>query len=908
MVMISDVLLSVRNRLESALQAAQARDEEWIRLTNLTGLDGTVQPEIAGRIVMSLAALQHDTSLGSYQSVRATLVESRAERVAMLALAAQTTAQGAIAHRLAGALIGRMRRIAVEEIRLSPAKRAVARGEAQRGGLARLAAALAEADERPSPDDLARVREMLAIARGADPPGARQLLRGFAAGDASRLCAMLGRPETVAAELLPPHLADAITALARAARCSTREWHLLLAVAGGATDSDLPERLLAAALAGLARWRQVAPAGLRKLLAPSIAAASPCDRAVLASLDAMPGRTLPRLAALEQFAFLWSGKTGLAPEERASLLARLLPRLSGLAPGLLRTRLAGGPPNETKLLPRATLIRLALLLSAPKAALRAVSRDALPLAVRALIEEGQLGSTVIAPGATRRLAAERTALASPPAEGVASGAHAHRRRGEDRRIAALLRERPLMALRLIAEADDAPSSLIALVGDPQALPLLFAAMPPAERTRAGAMMRLLTGRRGRSAIPPAKLARALALASAARDWRSDFGRGFTGEWLRQLFALASLAEQAALRRLLERLPDEMRIVARREPKPVERPLPQGVAGKVAALLALRPGAPLSAIRRALEDPRRRTLLVHELAEAERIELLLLLAPVIAASLLHVAERLAAARRTGGAPLDRATQWACILAASRGPQPVPRLVALFLDSADGIPPPPPSARLRVEAALSASLEGMRDAALRIALDLRERDRKRRAAEARSLPANEAPVAIHIANAGLVLAAAFLPRLFQSLDYVVPDERGGWRWSDPECPQRAVHLLQWLADGRTDAPEPQLALNKVLCGMAVAEPVPTQVVLDDRELRMGGTLLATILASWPPLAESGADALRQTFFQREGRLTRREQGWSLEVETRVLDILLDQLPWGFSTILHPWMPSPLTVQWR
>lgn len=71
MVMINDILLSVRNRIESALQAAQARDEEWIRLTNLTGLDGTTQPEIAGRIVMSLAALQHDTSLGAFTPARA---------------------------------------------------------------------------------------------------------------------------------------------------------------------------------------------------------------------------------------------------------------------------------------------------------------------------------------------------------------------------------------------------------------------------------------------------------------------------------------------------------------------------------------------------------------------------------------------------------------------------------------------------------------------------------------------------------------------------------------------------------------------------------------------------------------------------------------------------------------------
>jgi hypothetical protein len=270
--------------------------------------------------------------------------------------------------------------------------------------------------------------------------------------------------------------------------------------------------------------------------------------------------------------------------------------------------------------------------------------------------------------------------------------------------------------------------------------------------------------------------------------------------------------------------------------------------------------------------------------------------------------LAAARRAGGAPLARVAQWECILAASSGAHPIPRLTGLFLDGAEGIPPPPAPARARIETLLSASLEGMRDAPLRIALDLRERDRRNRAADTR--PENpDAPASmIHIANAGLVLVSAFLPRLFQSLDYVVPVEGGELRWSDGECQGRAVHLLQWLVDTRTDAPEPQLALNKLLCGMTVAESVPAEMKLDDRELQMGGKLLATILANWPPLAESGIAALRETFFRREGRLVKSEQGWSLDVETRVLDILLDQLPWGFSTILHPWMPAPLTVQWR
>lgn len=335
---------------------------------------------------------------------------------------------------------------------------------------------------------------------------------------------------------------------------------------------------------------------------------------------------------------------------------------------------------------------------------------------------------------------------------------------------------------------------------------------------------------------------------------------------------------------------------------------QSIGGKARAVLMLRPNAPLSAMRRALEDSRRRGRLARELGEAELVELLLLLAPTAGAGLLHAAERLAAARRAGGAPLARVAQWECILAASSGAHPIPRLTSLFLDGAEGAPPPPAPARARIETLLSASLEGMRDAPLRIALDLRGRDRRRRPTEARPEHSDAALSAIHIANAGLVLASAFLPRLFQSLDYVVPVEGGGLRWSDGECRDRAIHLLQWLVDTRTDAPEPQLALNKLLCGVAVVEPISAGIVLNDRELRMGGTLLATIVASWPPLAESGIDALRQTFFRREGRLIKNEQGWSLDVERQVLDILLDQLPWGFSTILHPWMGAPLTVRWR
>jgi hypothetical protein len=897
--------LSARERREAArlAEAADPRQLRWL-LRRLAGEDPAgLASTMVGVLPLrrALGAIWNIEVAGLPMDIEA-LAEGRAECAALLALAARSAERSEVAARLAAALIARMRNSAADRISLPAAKNLPAPRGARSGAMARLLAAFAEAAEHPSPSDLARIREMLAGAMATDPLEARQVLRNFAAADPQRLCLLLGQPdapEAVIGQLLAPHLHAALAALARAADCSPAEWRVLLDVAAGAADSDLPEALLAAALVALALARRMPAAALCARLATKTSGMGIAEREMLTPLWATSTRSTQRLAGLEQFAFFWPGKNGLTPGEAAAILARLLPHLSGLAPGMLRARLADEDRHgmsaamlrRLQSLPGSALLRLALLLSATKAELRAIPPETLPSAVMALIDLGNLTS----------FASDARGPAQIGREPDRNRPRRTRENG-DLRLAALIRVRPFAALQLVAENRDAPVRLASLLADPQTLPLLFASMAPAERARSEALARLLTSRAGRLAVAPARLARALALAAATRDWRSDGGRGFAAEWLRQLSALASLAEQAALRRVLDRIPAEARIDAPEEARPH-----QNITDKARSILTLRPNASLSALRRALEDPRRRVRLARELSETELVELLLLLAPTAGPGLLHAAERLAAARRTAGAPLARTAQWECILAASAGAHPIPRLASLFLDGAEGIPPPPAPARARIEALLSASLEGMRDAPLRIALDLRERDRRRRAAEARPENPDAPASAIHIANAGLVLASAFLPRLFQSLDYVVPED-GGWRWSDGECRDRAVHLLQWLVDTRTDAPEPQLALNKLLCGVAVAEPISAGIMLSDRELRMGGTLLATILASWPPLAESGIDALRQTFFRREGRLTRSEQGWSLDVETQVLDILLDQLPWGFSTILHPWMGAPLTVRWR
>ena len=167
--------------------------------------------------------------------------------------------------------------------------------------------------------------------------------------------------------------------------------------------------------------------------------------------------------------------------------------------------------------------------------------------------------------------------------------------------------------------------------------------------------------------------------------------------------------------------------------------------------------------------------------------------------------------------------------------------------------------------------------------------------------------HIGNAGLVLAGPFLPRLFQSLDVLGEDAAGKSEMRDVHTASRAVHLLQWLVDERTDRAEPELLLNKILCGLDPAVAIEAALDPAAEDLAVCGQLLAAVLANWSAVSRSSVAALRETFLQREGRLEKRETGWSLMVQRKTVDVLVDQVPWGFSTIFHPWQPQPLTTSW-
>jgi hypothetical protein len=173
-------------------------------------------------------------------------------------------------------------------------------------------------------------------------------------------------------------------------------------------------------------------------------------------------------------------------------------------------------------------------------------------------------------------------------------------------------------------------------------------------------------------------------------------------------------------------------------------------------------------------------------------------------------------------------------------------------------------------------------------------------------NEQPVPIeniYIDNAGSVLFAAYLPRLFEQFGWVEEGE-----FINLDAAEHGVHCVQFLVNESTSSPEFQLVLNKLLCGIEPEVPIRRSIELTTDEQEQLENLLHAITQHWKPLANSSIGGLRESFLQRNGRLQLKGDAWYLSVEAKAFDMLLEQLPWSYSTIKFPWMERPIYTEWR
>ena len=172
--------------------------------------------------------------------------------------------------------------------------------------------------------------------------------------------------------------------------------------------------------------------------------------------------------------------------------------------------------------------------------------------------------------------------------------------------------------------------------------------------------------------------------------------------------------------------------------------------------------------------------------------------------------------------------------------------------------------------------------------------------------EEVVSFPVGNAGLCLLAPWFVRLFIILGYLDPECK---KFVDTYSRIRAVFLLQYLVYGEERRyPESDLTFNRLLADLPFDVPLPDWLPLTDEEKRTADEMLAGVKANWRQMDGTSVAGFRRSFVERGGRLKRREGRWTLVVEEKAFDVLLDTVPWGFRQIILPWIKGFVQVIWR
>lgn len=164
-------------------------------------------------------------------------------------------------------------------------------------------------------------------------------------------------------------------------------------------------------------------------------------------------------------------------------------------------------------------------------------------------------------------------------------------------------------------------------------------------------------------------------------------------------------------------------------------------------------------------------------------------------------------------------------------------------------------------------------------------------------------MYVSNGGLVLIWPFIARYFEMLGLA---DKGAFVGETARS--RAVYLLQYLVCGKHEAPEHELALNKLLCGMPFAQALESVGAPAEDEKRIGRDLLQAVTQHWGALGNTSVEGLQESFLMREGRLLSEQDRVTLTVSPKVFDVLLARVPWGLGSPQFPWLAQVLFVDWK
>lgn len=166
----------------------------------------------------------------------------------------------------------------------------------------------------------------------------------------------------------------------------------------------------------------------------------------------------------------------------------------------------------------------------------------------------------------------------------------------------------------------------------------------------------------------------------------------------------------------------------------------------------------------------------------------------------------------------------------------------------------------------------------------------------------PEKLMVKSAGIILLAPFLKPFFTRLQLIKDND-----WVSREAQVKAVYMLKYLGNGVQLCPEYQLVLEKLLCGIPINQPLETAPEFTQAETDEAEDLLHSVLEHWQRLKNTSVNGLRESFFKRDGILTAKENNWQLQIERKTMDVLLDSVPWGFSTVSLPWNEYIIFTEW-
>ncbi len=166
----------------------------------------------------------------------------------------------------------------------------------------------------------------------------------------------------------------------------------------------------------------------------------------------------------------------------------------------------------------------------------------------------------------------------------------------------------------------------------------------------------------------------------------------------------------------------------------------------------------------------------------------------------------------------------------------------------------------------------------------------------------PEKFTVHTAGAVLLAPYFKQLFTHMDLL---EQGEWK--NREAQYKAIHLIRFLVTGEQMCTEHSLVMEKLLCGIEISATIPREIELSETEMAEATDLLQAVISNWARLKNTSVEGLRETFLKRDGILSKKENSWLLQVERRTVDVLLESIPWSYTTLAFTWNSYIIFTEW-